>query len=154
MAGRAPLKREHAEVLARQLGLSVDTACRYMRESCLGLPLNPAVVELVQSQRAAGRRTALVTVNIDLFSEVVVPDEHFDEMFDVIVNSAHYGTLDKRNLWPLAFDALGPGHWYETAWAIDDNRRNVEAFRELGGHAYHYTGDNALRQWLRDNPPR
>jgi phosphoserine phosphatase len=138
--------RDIATAIAPLVHRSAAIVERCMRERCRGLPLNAGVVEFVQTQRRLGRRAALVTVNVDLFTEIVVPDQHLDLLFDVIVNSADYGTLDKRNLWPIAFEELGGG--YATAFAIDDSLRNVRWFTELGGFAYCYTGDDALRSWL------
>ena len=71
-------------------------------------------------QHHFGRRTALVTVNSDVFTGVIVPAHNLIELFDAIANSSDYGVGDKRVLWPIAFEKLGNGYGYINSLLIED----------------------------------
>ncbi len=95
-----------AEYLSGLTGLTPERILAGLDEGCAHLQLNPAIWRFAQQQRAQGRRTALVTVNMDIFTRVVVPAHGFDQVFDVILNSADYGTEDKNALCEMAFSRL------------------------------------------------
>jgi len=123
-----------------------------LREGCRNLTFNAAVWELARAQKAEGRKTALVTANMDVFSEVVAPANALADVFDVILNTADYGTLDKEILWRRAFQQLGGGHNFHTSLLIEDSPATIDLFSKLGGIAYRYTRDAELERWLAANP--
>ena len=47
----------------------------------------------------------------------------------------------KPRLSDVASDALGPEFGYSNSLLIEDTRRAVELFRDLGGAAYQYRND-------------
>ena len=85
---------------------------------------------------------------VDVFNDVVVPAHGLEQMFDVILNTYDYHELDKRVLWPVAFERLGPGIGYDNSLLIEDSLNAVEQFRAAGGYAYQYRGDEAFVAWL------
>jgi FMN phosphatase YigB (HAD superfamily) len=137
-----------AHYLAAHTPYAVEELLRSLRQGCSDMRLNPAVWDLAQQQHGLGRKLALVTGNMDVFSETIVPAHGLDEVFHAIVNSADYGTLDKTILWQQAFDLLGEGCTFANSLLIEDSRANVERFRALGGRAYQYADDASLRAWL------
>ncbi|MFN2133294.1 MAG: hypothetical protein ACK2VD_22400 [Anaerolineae bacterium] len=151
MAGEVSA-HETATYLAQWLTLSPAGIEAHMRAGCQGLALNQGVVAFVRKQRALGRKTALVTANIDLFTEVIVPDQGLAALFDVIVNSYEYGTTDKAQLWPAAFQQLGSDYGYSTSFLLEDSVQNVAQFITLGGQAHCYVGDDELGAWLATEP--
>lgn len=140
--------RDVANYLSPKTGLEPDIILSALYEGCAQTELNEAVWEFARHQRKLGRKTALVTANFDVFSEVVVPARGLDAVFDGIVNSSDYGTGDKNVLWPIAFDLLGEGYGFSSSLLIEDSPQQVERFRELGGVAYQYTDDVAFNRWL------
>ena len=140
--------RDVARYLAEHTPYAVEELLDALRRGCSDMAFNPAVWDLAVEQRGLVRKLALVTANMDVFSEVVVPAHRLDETFHAIVNSADYGTLDKANLWQHAFDLIGEGCSYAQSLLVEDSLRNVELFRALGGQAYLYTDDASLRAWL------
>jgi FMN phosphatase YigB (HAD superfamily) len=115
-------------------------------DGCANLQLNPAIWRFAQAQRAQGRRTVLATVNMDVFTRVVVPAHGFDQVFDVVVNSADYGTEDKNALCEIAFSQLDDCT-FENSLLIDDRQKYLDAFRARGGMACRYTTDEAFAEW-------
>lgn len=136
--------------LSEHLAMSSTRILDALNQGSARMTFNPAVLAFAKAQRRAGRKTALVTLNMDVFTEVVVPAHGLHDLFDTIINSADHGTLDKRALWRKAFDALGPEFDYPTSLALDDKAAWVEAFRAQGGHAHRYSNDDAFRRWLRE----
>lgn len=139
---------EIAGHLARHLGIPAVTIELALREGCRELVLNRAVWEFAQAVRAAGKRVALVTVNMDVFSEEVVPSHGLHRVFEVIVNSADHGTTDKLRLWPIAFGGLGTRIGYAHSFLIEDGEDSPRRFTQAGGKAYQYRDDVTFRAWL------
>lgn len=141
-----------AQQIARHLSglvhMPADVIEAALREGCRSLPLNEAVWAFARSARAAGKGTALVTVNADVFSEEIVPAHGLDRVFETIVNSADHGTTDKRRLWPIAFDRLGDGIGYADSFLIEDGEQSPRQFIEAGGWAYRYHDDVAFANWI------
>jgi len=115
-----------------------------LRAGCQRLRENKAVIRFAKTLKAKGIRIGLVTVNFDVFNEVIVPGHKYDDLFDVIVNSCDWGEIDKRNLWPIAFERLGEDINYGNSLLIDDGERETNLFRAAGGLAIRYTDDRAF----------
>jgi FMN phosphatase YigB (HAD superfamily) len=151
MAGEVSA-RDTAAHLATWLRLPPAEIEVQMRSGCRSLALNRGVVAFVREQRARGHNTALVTANIDLFTQVIVPDQGLAELFDVIVNSYEHRTTDKAQLWAAAFRQQGSEYGYATSFLLEDSALNVARFVALGGRAHRYTDDDELDDWLETGP--
>ena len=137
-----------ARILARYLPLDIPMIAATMQEGCKRLMFNPAVFDFAVAQKASGRKTALVTDNMDIFSKVVVPSHGLEQLFDVILNSADYHEIRKELLWPVAFERLGSGIGYANSLLIEDGENEPALFRALGGYAHQYSNDTAFLDWL------
>ena len=104
-----------ARILSRYFPLDIPTIAATMDQGCQRLHFNQAVWDFAFVQKAAGRKTALVTDNMDVFSKVVVPCHGLEALFDVILNSADFHEIRKELLWPIAFERLGGGIGTPTA---------------------------------------
>jgi len=89
---------------------------------------------------------AIVTVNPDLFSEVIVPAHDLASCCEVIVTSWEDRTVDKSILCALAIERLALELEPAEALLIDNKRANVDAWIGAGGQGYHYTTDDAFRR--------
>ena len=136
-----------AEYLSRHSTYTKVEILDGLRQGCANMHFNPEVWRFAQSQKRSGRRTVLATLNMDVFTEVIVPSHTLESMFDVIVNTADIGTLEKDLLWQQAFDALPDGVSFSNSLLIDDSATMVSLFSELGGTAYQYGHDDELRKW-------
>ena len=137
-----------ASYLSTRLSQSPEAILAALQRGCSELTLNPAVVNFATQQRRAGRKTALVTANMDVFTEVVVPAHALGSLFDVVLNTSDHRTLDKSILWNKAFDSFGPGYSFGSSLLVEDGPKMVALFQSLGGYAYQYRGDDSLRSWL------
>ena len=137
-----------AQIVADHIALPLLVIVETMKRGCMSMRFNAAVWEFACAQRAQGRKTALVTANMDVFSEVVVPAHGLDRVFDVILNTADYRELRKEVLWDRAFDMLGDGLGYTNSLLIEDGPAEPARFQARGGYAYQYTDDTHFRAWL------
>jgi beta-phosphoglucomutase-like phosphatase (HAD superfamily) len=140
--------KDFAEMIVERTGLNEQIVSDHLKKGVRGLSMNKAVSNFTLAQRKAGKATVLVTGNIDLFTEIVVPDLDLYRMFDAIVNSADHCESKKEILWPIAFGFLDTPITFDQCLLIEDNARNVELFRKLGGMAYQYTDDTSFSKWL------
>jgi FMN phosphatase YigB (HAD superfamily) len=90
--------------------------------------------------RSRGLPQAIVTVNPDLFRELIVSEYRLADVFDAIVISAEEGTESKDELCEIAMTRLGCADPAE-ALLLDNIEANVEAWRSRGGAAYWFRGD-------------
>ena len=137
-----------AGALSGHTALSAAAIADLMREGCRGLKLNSAVAGFARSVKQRWVKSTLVTGNIDVFSEIIVPDLGLEDLFDVIVNSWDYRETRKELLCEMAFRRLGDGIGFENTLFIEDNARNVDLFRRRGGMVHHYVDDEGLLAWL------
>ncbi len=142
---------EIAGYLARRSGLKEAELLEQLEQGCAQVTLNPAIWRFAREQRGVGRQTALVTVNVDLFSRVTAPALRLHEVFDAVVNSADHHELDKLALCEIAFRRLD-GCAFSNSLLIDDHAENVAAFRARGGLGYHYTTDEDFAAWVGIQP--
>ncbi len=143
--------RDIAAIVSDHANMDISAVLKTMELGCRDLDFNEAVLNFALAQRSQGRRTAIVTANMDVFSDVVVPAHRLDEKFDVIINSSDYGEFDKRVLWPIAFKALGDDIHYGNSLLIEDGSKEPELFRGCGGFAYEYTNDESFLRWLNED---
>ena len=137
-----------AAILSRHFSLDIPTIVATMEKGCQQLHFNQAVWDFAVAQKTAGRKTALVTDNMDVFSKVVVPCHGLETLFDELLNSADFHEIRKELLWPMAFERLGSGIGYANSLLIEDGESEPAMFRALGGVAHQYTNDTAFVEWL------
>ncbi len=137
-----------AGLLAKYVAMDRDSIVSTMEKGCEHMRMNPAVWDFALEQKSRGKKTALVTANMDVFTKVVVPAHRLDQVFDVIVNSFDYRDLHKEHLWPVAFQRLGGDVQYWNSLLIEDGETEPARFRRLGGQAYQYSTDELFLNWL------
>lgn len=141
--------REVAGVIGRYIPLDTDMILATMEKGCEALSINAEVWLFAMRQKITGRKIALVTDNMDVFTKVVVPAHKLDRIFDAIVNSADEHELDKEALWPIAFERLDEGIDYGNSLLIEDGETEPEKFRQLGGTAHEYKDEKSFSKWVK-----
>ena len=141
---------EVSERLSDCLGLSANQIQSALARGCSRMSFNQSVWNFARTQRADGRNLALVTGNADIFREVIVPSHGLDREFDSLVSSSNFRVElpSKQPLWDAVFDALRPEFGYANSLLIEDTRREVELFRDLGSAAYQYRNGQEFDDWL------
>jgi FMN phosphatase YigB (HAD superfamily) len=135
---------EFAGEMSARLGVTPDAVLAHTRRCCADIRFFDHAWT-VASARALPQ--AIVTVNPDLFRDLIVPNYQLDSTFDVIVISAEEGTNDKADLCEVAAAQLGcvdPSQ----ALLIDNIEANVDGWRSRGGAAYWFRGDEEFASRL------
>ena len=134
-----------AQRISEPLGMTPGDVARHMRERCHAITWMP---QAWTAFRARTRPQAIVTVNPDLFSEVIVPAHALDQYANVIVTSWEERTNNKADLCDIALERLSGSWSREQALLIDNKVESVEAWRARGGRGYIFTTDGAFaRDW-------
>jgi phosphoglycolate phosphatase-like HAD superfamily hydrolase len=122
-----------AEEFSRALGVSAGCILQHMRACCRNVSLYPDVMALAERLDAP---QAIVTINPDIFTEVVVPAYDLSTRFATVVTSWEERTLNKADLCDIAMSRL-PGAADRKACLLIDNRLdNVAEWRSRGGAAW------------------
>jgi FMN phosphatase YigB (HAD superfamily) len=124
--------------MAARLGMLDKSVRAHMRRCCERIRF---FEHAWTAARARSLPQAIVTVNPDVFREIIVAKYRLAEVFDVIVVSAEEGTEAKTELCAAATERLGcddPAR----ALLLDNIEANVDAWRACGGSAYWFRGDD------------
>ncbi|PKO16101.1 MAG: hypothetical protein CVU39_08715 [Chloroflexi bacterium HGW-Chloroflexi-10] len=140
-----------AKKLAPVVCMNVPRIIDFLESGCRNLGFNQAVLTFAIEQRKLGRKTAIVTGNMDVFTKIVVPWHDLADKFDGIINSFDHREIDKALLWPKAFELMGDGIGYRQCLLIEDGEKNVAKFRWNGGYAYQYSDDEQFLIWLKSS---
>lgn len=132
------------EHFARELDVDVDVVDGYVRRLCRSVSLRSGILASVWARRLRAEPQALVTVNPDIFDEIV-RYHALSDLFDQVVVSALEGTSDKMELCRIALDRLGRREDFGSAILIDDNAEHVTAFERAGGSGYLFVDDQTFQ---------
>jgi predicted acetyltransferase len=119
-----------------------------LKKGCMNLKENEEVIEFAKELNINNFPIAMVTLNFDIFNEIVIPYHAYDRIFKVIINSCDYNEIDKKKLWPIAFKKLGTEINYENSLLIEDSKYEVDRFVSMGGNAILYHSDTILKEEL------
>ncbi|MCZ6616502.1 MAG: hypothetical protein O7E57_00100 [Gammaproteobacteria bacterium] len=133
--------REFAAELSKHLGRSEESIVAHMTERCNHISFFQQTYEFFKARHLP---QAIVTVNPDLFSDVVVPICGFAANCEVIVTSWEEGTIDKNILNRLAIERMGLSCTNEEAILIDNKRANIDRWVAIGGSGYCYSDDESF----------
>jgi hypothetical protein len=136
-----------ADAFGRSLGVPTERILEHMRACCRNVSLNAGVMALTASLEVP---QAIVTINPDIFSDVVVPHFGLRDRFAAIVTSWEERTLSKADLCDIAMSRL-PGAVDRAACLLIDNRAdNVAEWRARGGAAWLFDGFRGLAMHIAD----
>ncbi|NKC01484.1 MAG: hypothetical protein GKR90_23705 [Pseudomonadales bacterium] len=131
-------QHKFSQQISMPLGLPPDAVLAHMIECCHRIKFFEKTFAFFQSMHLP---QAIVTVNPDLFSEVIVPTYDLDKYCEEIVTSWQEHSLDKRVLGRCAMERMGLGADIGNALLIDNKLTNVEDWISAGGAGYHFEGD-------------
>jgi len=128
----------------------------YLRRSVENMELEKSLLDLARDLRSDGAKTGIVTDNMDIFTDITVPRQNLEKIFDVIVNSADYGYLKQdRNgyLFDVACRELKKED-FKDVLLVDDSKSNCRLFTDKGGEAILYQKESDLENMLTDRQCR
>lgn len=137
------------QLISENTGIEFAMLSRLFEESVRQMELEKDILQLARDIKSSGKKIAIVTDNMEVFSQITVPYNKLDHLFDVIINSAEHGCLKKDINGELFDTALM--ELRENAGdclLIDDSAVNVEKFRQKGGQGFVYRSAADLKLFL------
>jgi FMN phosphatase YigB (HAD superfamily) len=136
--------------ISAQTGMDFDVLSTEFRRSVAQMRVDARLIDLAARLRATGVAVGIVTGNMDVFQEIVVPRNALDQVFPVIVSSCDYGCLKEEEngrLFDVALEMLGRPGEYVRALLVDDSERSRNVFHARGGSTFPYTDFLAFHRW-------
>ena len=132
-----------ARAASERIPLNPEQIVAHMRERCSHINFFDFTYDFFKARHLP---QAIVTVNPDLWSHVIVPLHGFAEATDVIVSSWEEQTIDKGILCRLALERMELECGPSEALLIDNKQANLDAWIDQGGRGYLFTTDYAFQQ--------
>jgi FMN phosphatase YigB (HAD superfamily) len=136
---------ELVDAVATELTIDSELVLAHMHARCRAVEFYPPVIESLRLRRGP---QALVTLNPDVFLDLVVPHYKLDQYFDLMVISSQEHTNDKATLSAIATERLGFEVGTGRALLIDNVEANVRAWQQLGEPGYWFRGPATFEQDL------
>lgn len=151
MRGRLTLEDIHNHVIGNT-DLGSDVFHNSLMDSIRDMVIDDRLIELAQNLKSKGVKTAIVTDNMDMFDETIRIHQ-LNEVFPVIVNSCHHGSLKSDGngkLFDVALKQLGMSN-YKEVLLIDDSLKVKPVFEQKGGEVFCYKSYEEFEPWKRKN---
>jgi beta-phosphoglucomutase-like phosphatase (HAD superfamily) len=133
---------EVVDAVAAALGVGADVVHAHVQRCCAHIAFFETPWRVARTSRLP---QAIITVNPDAFSKVIVPRYELARIFDPIVTSWEERTLDKCELALAALARLDGDVLPAEALLIDNLAHNVDAWIARGGRGYWFRGDDPFR---------
>ena len=137
------------KMISKNTGLEYELLNNLYRQSIYRMELSDDVMETAMSLRSKGVKIGIVTDNMDIFTEIIVPNHKLNYLFDVVVNSADYGILKNDvdgKLFDIALNLLGQE--LKDCLMIDDSESTVELLNNKGSRGFLYKNIAELKSFL------
>jgi FMN phosphatase YigB (HAD superfamily) len=137
------------QIIANATGISYDLLDRILPEGVGRMQVNQVLLQYAETLKHQGVKVALVTNNMDVFNEIIIPVKQLDKVFPVIVNSCDYGLMkqdENGKLFDITLEKLGIAS-FEGVLLIDDSAGYCDIFKAKGGMAYQYSNLPDFEQW-------
>ena len=139
--------REFSEALGTRMKRTPRSIAAHMAGCCRSIRYFPHTYDFFKSQHLP---QAIVTVNPDLFSEVIVPRWNLNQYCGAIVTSWEQRTDDKNILNRVAIERLGLNCRNGEALLIDNKQENFDRWLSRDCAAYLSTTDDQFGRDLAD----
>ena len=136
-------------LIAESTGLEYKKLNELYEKSIYEMELEKEIIALVKLLKHSGKKVGIVTDNMDVFTNITIPNHQLDALFDVIINSADYGLL-KRDSNGKLFDIalLNLDEKLENSLMIDDSASTIKLYKQKGGKGFRYSGIADLKSFL------
>lgn len=137
------------KLIAKNIGIDFINLVALYNQSIKMMRLDEEVMNLAAKLKLAGKKIAIVTDNMDVFSQITVSNHKLNALFDVVINSADHGLLKKDDsgaLFDIALAALGEK--IEKSLMIDDSDTTIDLYRQKGGQGFVYKNFEELKLFL------
>ena len=139
-----------ARLIHDETNIPAEDIHYYLQIGCKNLIENDPVLNFAKELKKNSIPIGMVTINMDVFNDIIIPTHNYNQLFNIIVNSCDYNTLDKTKLWPIAFNNLGENIDYDSCLLIEDKIKEIQKFKHLGGYVLQYSKDATFSEELKN----
>ena len=82
--------------ISENTDINYEILVDYFEQSIKEMKIDLRLINLAKIFKKQGKKIAIVTNNMDVFSQITVPHNGFDILFDVVINSADYALLKQE----------------------------------------------------------
>lgn len=135
MRGKTNWRKLHDQI-SLETGMDRELLDYLFVESVKQMKMDEEMIGLVRELKQAGYKLGMITDNMDIFTEVTIPHQEFNLLFDAIYNSADHGLLkmdDDGALYKRVCEEMSVP--ITECLFIDDSQSNTDLFMKLGGRA-------------------
>jgi|WetSurMetagenome_2_1015567.scaffolds.fasta_scaffold401078_1 FMN phosphatase YigB (HAD superfamily) len=139
------------KLISKATSVPFDRLTEVFIASVRQMRINPTLVQFALSLKQRGIKTALVTDNMDIFSEITIPEKRLADIFPVIINSFDHKRLkldDNGKLFDIALEKLGLDS-YKGVCLVDNSSSVCALFSSKGGYSYQYSGQKEFESWVK-----
>lgn len=138
------------QLIVEKTAISSNLLDKLYHDSIYKMELQKDVLDIVGSLKLLSKKVGIITDNMDVFSQITIPNHKLDSLFDIIINSSDYGLLkndENGKLFDIALSSLGEK--FENSLMVDDSEPTINLFKKRGGHGFVYENLDELRLFLR-----
>jgi len=140
MRGEFDYKKFH-QIISQKLNVDSELLNRELEKSVKKMKLNQKLLEFVQNLKQNGMKTAILTDNMDVFDNILVPHYNLSQYFDEIFSSSQHKILKGDNEGELLRRLiLKLGVNFNEILVIDDSEKFGEIVLGNGGRFCFYDG--------------
>lgn len=122
-------------IISSRLNINKEILDQELSNSIKCMKLNPYLMQFIKELRASGAKTAIMTDNMDVFEELLVPTFKLNEYFDEIYSSPKYKRLKKDENWKNVHEVL------EKLNCDMDEVLFIDDWDEVGGYVKSQNGN-------------
>lgn len=137
-------------IVSKRLGKSYKFLKQALEISITKMRLNQQMLELVNNLKRKNVKVAILTDNMDVFTDILVPHNNLRQLFDEIFSSFEYRKLKADNDGEFIKEALDTLQINPKETAIVDDWDEIgRIFTNWGGHFFLYKNNfRDFRNWL------
>lgn len=136
--------------ISENTDINYEILVDYFEQSIKEMKIDLRLINLAKIFKKQGKKIAIVTNNMDVFSQITVPHNGFDILFDVVINSADYALLKQEQDGKL-FDIALKQIWipdFGSCLLIDDSAKVRTVFESRGGDTFAYSNFEDFEKWV------
>jgi FMN phosphatase YigB (HAD superfamily) len=140
------------KIISEATGVNQTILDKLFIDSVQKMNIDHQMLQFCHELKKLGIKIAIVTDNMDIFSEITTSRPELKKIFDVIINSADFGLLKKDGngkLFEIALKALKCD--IKNSLLIDDSKSTTDFYKKMGGNCFYYQDFQRLKTWLNTN---
>jgi len=138
-------------MISKNNDIEFESIKKIFERDILNMKIDHDLLNFAKKQSILGRKIAIATNNMDIFSSITMPYHKLNETFNVIVNSADYGLLkadQDGKIFDIVMKKIGIND-FKSVLLIDDSLKVKLLFEAKGGNVFTYDNFKDFIEWAK-----